>query len=164
MRAPKLLSVPIVFLLFCSVAIAKRACISPDQALQRLHKNVCVEAHVYRVVDASDGIRFLDVCSPQTSDSDCHFFILSSTEDKKTVGDLDQLVGQTIQIRGKVLPIQGRADMILSSKEQLHGGKPKFHPNPKLIKSFSAENGGQGFSTHNGVGGQHGVHFRHRGN
>ncbi len=164
MRAPILLSVPIVFLLLCSAAQAKPACIPPEQALQHLHKTVCVEARVYRVVDASDGIRFLDVCSPETSDADCHFFILSSTEDKKSVGNLEELVGQTIQIRGKILPIQGRADMILSSKEQLHGGKPKFHPNPQLVKSFSAENGGQGFSTHNGVGGQHGVHFHHRGN
>jgi hypothetical protein len=164
MRAPILLSVPIVFLLLCSAAVAKPACIAPEQALQHLHKNVCVEARVYRVVDGSDGIRFLDVCSPETSDADCHFFIISSTEDKKSVGNLESLVGQTIQIRGKLLPIQGRADMVLSSKEQLHGGKPKFHPNPQLVKSFSAENGGQGFSTHNGVGGQHGVHFRHRGN
>ena len=164
MRAPILLSVPIVFLLICSAAVAKHACIPPEQALQHLHKNVCVEAHVYRVVDASDGIRFLDVCSPETSDADCHFFILSSSEDKKSVGNLESLVGQTIQIRGKILPIQGRADMIFSSKEQLHGGKPKFHPNPRLAKSFSAENGGQGFSPHNGVGGQHGVRFHHRGN
>ncbi|HTU52206.1 MAG TPA: hypothetical protein VMF56_16570 [Acidobacteriaceae bacterium] len=164
MRAPILLSVPIVFLLFSSAAVAKRACIAPEQALQHLHKDVCVEARVYRVVDGSDGIRFLDVCSPETSDADCHFFIISSTEDKKSVGNLDSLVGQTIQIRGKLLPIQGRADMIFSSKEQLHGGKPKFHPNPQLVKSFSAENGGEGFSTRNGVGGQHGVHFHHRGN
>jgi len=161
MRAPILLSVPIIFLLFCSVAVAKRACISPEQALQHLHKNVCVEAHVYRVVDGIDGIRFLDVCSPQTSDADCHFFIISSIQDKESVGNLDTLVGQTIQIRGKILPIQGRADMIFRSKEQIHGGKPKFHPNPQLAKSFSAENGGKGFSTRNGVGGQHGVHFRH---
>jgi hypothetical protein len=164
MRAPILLSVPIVFLLYCSAAVAKPDCIPPEQALQHLHKDVCVEAHVYRVVDASDGIRFLDVCSPETSDADCHFFILTSTEDKKSVGNLESLEGQTIQIRGKILPIQGRADMVFSSKEQLHGGKPKFHPNPQLVKSFSAENGGQGFSTHNGVDGQHGVHFRHRGN
>lgn len=160
MRAP-ILSVPIVFLLLSSAAVAKRACISPEQALQHLHKNVCVEAHVFRVVDGSDGIRFIDVCSPETSDADCHFFIISSIEDKKSVGNLDQLIGKTIQIRGKLLPIQGRADMIFSSKEQLHGGKPKFHPNPVLAKSFSAENGGQGFSPHNGVGGQHGVQFHH---
>ena len=164
MRAPILLSVPIVFFLICPVALAKHICLPPDQALQHLHKNVCVEAHVYRVVDAIDGIRFLDVCSPETSDADCHFFIISSTEDKKSVGNLDKLVGQTIQIRGKILPIQGRADMILSSKEQLHGGKPKFHPNPQLVKSLASENGAQKFSTHNGVGGQHGVHFHHRGN
>jgi hypothetical protein len=164
MRAPILLSVPIVCLLFSSAVLAKPGCIPPEQALQHLHKDVCVEAHVYRVVDATDGIRFLDVCSPETSDADCHFFILSSTEDKKSVGNLEELVGQTIQIRGKLLPIQGRADMVLSSKEQFHGGKPKFHPNPQLVKSFSAENGREGFSTHNGVGGQHGVHFHHRGN
>ena len=163
MRTPTLLSVPIVFLLFSSAALAKHACIPPDQALQHLHKDVCIEAHVYRVVDAGDGINFLDVCSPETSDADCHFFILSSSEDKKSVGNLESLVGQTIQIRGTVRPIQGRADMVFSSKEQLHGGKEKFHPNPQLVKSFSAENGGQGFTTHNGVGGQHGVHFHHRG-
>ncbi len=164
MRAPILLSVPIVFLLFCSAAVAKPACISPEQALQHLHKDVCVEAHVYRVVDGGDEIKILDVCSPETSDADCHFFIISSTENSKSVGDLDRLVGQTIQIRGKIHPIQGRADMVFSSTEQLHGGKPKFHPNPELVKSFSAENGGQGFNTHNGVGGQHGVPFHHRGN
>jgi len=164
MRTPILLSVPIVFLLFCPAAVAKRACIPPEQSLQHLHKNVCVEAHVYRVVDAIDGIRFLDVCSPETSDADCHFFMISSVEDKKSVGNLESLVGQTIQIRGKILPIHGRADMIFSSTEQLHGGKPKFHPNPQLAKSFSAENGAQRFSSHNGVGGQHGVHFHHRGN
>ncbi len=164
MRAPILLSVPIACLLFCSAALAKPACISPDQALRHLHKNVCVEAHVYRVVDAGDDIRFLDVCSPETSNADCHFFIISSTEDKKSVGSLESLVGQTIQIRGKIHPIQGRADMVFSTKEQLHGGKPKFHPNPQLVQTFSAENNGQGFASRNGVGGQHGVHFHHRGN
>lgn len=164
MRAPSLLSVPIVFLLFSSAALARHACIPPDQAMQYLHHDVCVEVHVYRVVDASDGIHFLDVCSPQTSDADCHFFLLSSDEDKKFTGNLQQLVGQTIQIRGKIRTLQGRTDMIFSTQQQLHGGKEKFHPNPQLLKTFSAENGGQGFSSRNGVGGQHGVHFRHRGN
>ncbi|MGO8718902.1 MAG: hypothetical protein ACLQMO_06760 [Acidobacteriaceae bacterium] len=164
MRAPSLLSVPIVFLLFSSATLAKPACIPPDQAIRHLHHDVCVEAHVYRVVDAGDGIHFLDVCSPQTSDADCHFFILSSSQDKMAVAFLDGLAGKTIHIRGKIHPIQGRADMVFSSKQQLHGGKEKFHPNPQLLRTFSAESGGQGFSTQNGAGGQHGVHFRHRGN
>ncbi|MGH9616039.1 MAG: hypothetical protein ACRD28_04790 [Acidobacteriaceae bacterium] len=163
MRAPILLTVPVAFFLFCSTAVAKHACISPGQAMQHLHKDVCVEAHIYRIVDASDGIKFLDVCSPQTSDADCHFFIISSSEDKKSVGNLENLVGKTIQIRGRILPIQGRADMVFNRKEQLHGGKQKFRPNPQLVRSFAAENGGQGFSPRNGVGGQHGVHFHHRG-
>lgn len=161
MRTPILLSVPIVCLLFSSAALAEPACIPPDQAMQHLHKDVCVEAHVYRVVDGGDEIKFLDVCSPETSDVDCRFFIVSSTEDEKSVGNLGSLVGQTIQIRGKIHPIQGRADMVFSTKEQLHGGKQKFHPNPELVKTFSAENGGQGFISRNGIGGQHGVHFHH---
>ena len=160
MRTLTLLSVPIVCLLFSSSALAKHACIPPDQAIHHLHHDVCVEAHVYRIVDAGDGIHFLDVCSPQTSDANCHFFLLSSDEDKKFTGNLQSLVGQTIQIRGKIRTLQGHADMIFNSKQQLHGGSEKFHPNPALLQSFSAENG-QGFSTQNGVGGQHGVHFHH---
>lgn len=164
MRAPILLSVPIVFLLFSSTALARHACIPPDQAIRHLHHEVCVEAHVYRVVDATDGIHFLDVCSPETADADCHFFLLSSDEDKKFTGNLQQLVGQTIQIRGKIRTLQGHADMVFSSRQQLHGGKEKFHPNPQLFQTFSAETAGQGFNTQNGVGGQNGVHFHHRGN
>ncbi len=161
MRTLKLLSVPIASLLLVSSAWAKPSCITPDEALKHVHKQVCVEAHVYRIVDGSDGIHFLDVCSPQTSDADCHFFLMSSDEDKKSVGNLQSLVGHTIQIRGTIHTLQGRADMILSSKQQLHGGKEKFHPNPRLMRGFSAESGGHAFSTQNGTTGQHGVHFRH---
>jgi len=145
-------------------ASAKKAtCISPEKALDHVGKDVCVAAHVYRVVDAAEGIHFLDVCSPETSDADCHFFIVSFADDKKSVGNLQGLANQTIQIRGIVHTIQGRADIVLSTKDQLHGGKENFHPNPQLVKSFSAENGGHAFSTTNGTMGQHGVHFRHRG-
>lgn len=161
MRAPILLSVPIAFLLLLSSGWAKSSCITPDQALKNIHKKVCVEAHVYRIVDSNDGIHFLDVCSPETSDADCHFFLMSSDEDKKSVGDLQSLVGHTIKIRGTIHPLQGRADMILRSKQQLHGGKEPFHPNPRLLKSFSAEHRGWAFSTRNGTMGQHGVHFHH---
>lgn len=161
MRALNLPSVPIVFLLLAPIVWAKSACISPDQALQHVHTTVCVEAHVYRIVDGGYGINFLDVCSPETSDADCHFFLMSSDEDEQSVGDLQSLVGETIRIRGTIHTLQGRADMILSSKRQLHGGKEKFHPNPRLLHGFSAESGGQAFSTRNGTMGQHGVHFRH---
>ena len=158
-------------LLFClllastSVASAnEKQCMAPNEALAHINKRVCITAHVYRVVDAANGTHFLDVCSPQTSDMDCHFFIVSFIGDEESVGDLQGLVHQTIHIRGTVHTVQGRADIVLSSKQQLHGGKEKFHPNPELVKSFSAENGGQAFSAKNGTMGQHGVHFHHRGN
>lgn len=143
---------------------SKTSCIVPNEALAHVNKNVCVTARVYRVVDAANGTHFLDVCSPRTADIDCHFFIISFGRDESSVGDLQALVNQTIHIRGTVHTVQGRADIVLSGKQQLHGGKEKFHPNPALVKSFSAENGGQAFSSQNGSMGQRGVHFHHRGN
>ena len=163
MRRPLLVVLSISVLMSPALASSKHACIAPENALKHVNKDVCITAHVYRVVDATDGIHFLDVCSPETADADCHFFILSLGRDEKSVGDLQRLVNQTIQIRGTVHTIQGRAEIVLSSQRQLHGGKEQFHPNPQLVKSFSAENGGQGFSPRNGTMGQHGVHFKHRG-
>lgn len=155
----------LLFGLLTSVpAWAARPCISPDDALRHVNKNICVQAYVYRVVDAARGTHFLDVCSPQTSDADCHFFVVSFARDANSVGDLQNLAHQTIHIRGTVHTVQGRADIVLSSARQLHGGKEKFHPNPQLVQSFSAENGGQAFNAKNGTMGQHGVHFHHRGN
>jgi hypothetical protein len=145
------------------LASPKQACIAPADALKHVNKDVCVAAHVYRIVDAANGIHFIDVCSPETSDADCQFFILSLERDKQSVGDLQSLVGQTIQIRGTIHTIQGRAEIVLSSERQLHGGKKPFHPNPQLVKNFSAENGGQAFRARNGSMGQHGVHFSHMG-
>ncbi len=144
-------------------ASSRRVCIRPEDALQHVGKDVCIMAQVYRVVDAADGVHFLDVCRPEVADADCHFFILSLGRDEKSVGDIQSLVNQSIQIRGTVHTIQGRAEIVLSSRRQLHGGKEQFHPNPQLVKSFSAEHGGQAFSTKNGTMGQHGVHFNHRG-
>jgi hypothetical protein len=154
---------PLVVLLPCAVAFAKRSCIGPDDALRHVNKDVCVAAHVYQVADAADGVQFLDVCSPQTTDADCHFFILSLGRDRKSVGNLQNEAGKDIRIRGIIHTIQGRATIVLSDRRQLHGGKGRFHPNPQLVRSFSAENGGQGFSAKNGVAGQRGVHFHHRG-
>lgn len=163
MRSPMFLVLSI-FVLMPALASAKHACIAPEDAPKHVNKDVCVAAHVYRVVDAADGIHFIDVCSPETSDADCRFFVLSLGRDEKTVGDLQSLVGHNIQIHGTVHTIQGHAEIVLSSQQQLHGGEKKhFHPNPQLVKGFSAANGGQAFSAHNGTMGQRGVHFSHRG-
>lgn len=144
---------------FC--AAKTKPCIAPDQALQHVDQDVCVAAHVYTVVPAAQGTRFLDVCSPQTLDDACHFTIVSFHTDANDVGDLTPLVDKNIQIRGTVRSFEGRAEIVLNRREQLHGGKPKFHANPRLVQSFSAEHGGKAFSAKNGVGGQHGVHFHH---
>jgi hypothetical protein len=146
-------------------AYARRhsTCIPAEQAIHFIGKTECVTAHVYRVVDTGTGVHFLDVCSPDTPDDACHFFLVSYTRDAPAVGDLDRLLNRTITIRGKVRAIEGHADIVLSSRQQLHGGREKFQPNPELLKGYSADSSQQAFSARNGTGGQRGVHFSHRG-
>jgi hypothetical protein len=138
-------------------------CIAPNETLRHLNKNVCVTAHVYTVVHAAEDTRFLDVCSPQTSDADCHFTIVSFHGDQNTVGDLSSLQNKNIEIRGTVRAFEGRAEIVLNTPKQLRGGNERFIANPQLLESFSAEHGGKAFSARNGVGGQRGVHFHHKG-
>ena len=59
---------------------ASKTCYSPEEALSHLNKDVCVAAHVYDVVELADGSRFLDVCSPDTSDEQCRFTVMSRME------------------------------------------------------------------------------------
>ncbi len=51
----------------CSVAVfAERSkpCITPDDAAKLINKDVCINVHVYDVVELPDGTRFMDVCAP----------------------------------------------------------------------------------------------------
>lgn len=116
-----------------------RPCVTPDQATQLLNKDICISAHVYDVVKLSNGTRFLDVCAPDVPDDDCHFTVMSLQQDRDTVGELDSYRDSDIQLRGVVTPMHGRAGMLLSHMRQFSGGPPKFRPNPRLARGFSAE-------------------------
>ena len=115
------------------------------EAGKHLNQEICIKAHVYDVVELADGTRFLDVCSPETSDAACHFTIISLRQDRKEVGSLDSLRSQDIEIRGTVHSFADRAGIILSEARQLHGGAEKFRPNPQLLKGFSAADGKSAF-------------------
>src|SRR5271156_517265 len=128
-----------------SLAADMKPCFDIQQAGQRLNQNVCVRAHVYDVIELADGTRFLDVCSPETSDAACRFTIISLRQDRKEVGDLQSLRSQEVEIRGTVHSFADRAGMILSHQRQLHGGAEKFRPNPALLKGFSAADGKSAF-------------------
>jgi len=104
-----------------------------------LNKDVCVSAHIYEVVQLPDGTRFLDVCPPQTPDDQCRFTVVSLSEDRDTVGELNKYRDANVQIRGIVQPMHGRAGMVLSHARQFYGGPPKFKPNPMLSRGFNAE-------------------------
>jgi hypothetical protein len=127
-----------------SAATAK-LCFDMLQASQHLNQDVCIHAHVYDVIELADGTRFLDVCSPETSDAACRFTVISLRQDQKEVGSLDSLRGQEIDVRGTIHSLADRAGIILSHERQLHGGAEKFRPNPALMKGFSAADGKSAF-------------------
>jgi hypothetical protein len=120
-------------------AASPKLCVPAEQAAQILNKDVCVSAHVYDVVELSDGTRFLDVCTPGTPDDACRFTIVSLREDHDEVGELRKYKDMDVRVRGLVQPMHGRAGMVLSHARQFNGGPPKFKPNPKLAHGFNAE-------------------------
>jgi hypothetical protein len=136
-----LLVVALLFACASPLAFAgkRRPCVAAGQASQMVHKDVCVTAHVYDVVELPDGTRFLDVCSPETPDDDCRFTIVSLWQDRETVGELRKYRNSDIQLRGIVQSMHGRAGMVLSHARQFYGGPPKFRPNPRLARGFTGE-------------------------
>ncbi len=120
-------------------AARPRPCVTAGEASRMLNKDVCISAHVYEVVELPDGTRFLDVCSPETSDERCRFTIVSFWEDRDTVGELHKYRDMDVQVRGMVRPMHGRAGMVLSHARQFYGGPPRFKPNPRLARGFSGE-------------------------
>ena len=119
----------------------QKACVTADEATQLLNKDICVSAHIYDVVELPDGTRFLDVCTPDTPDEHCRFTIVSLMDDRDEVGELRKYRDMDVRIRGIVRPMHGRAGMVLSHARQFYGGPPKFRPNPKLVRGFSADQG-----------------------
>jgi hypothetical protein len=124
---------------FAAFAGTQKPCVSAEQASKMLKKDICVSAHVYDVVELADGTRYLDICTPQTSDNACRFTILSLWQDREDVGELRKYRDMDIQVRGIVQPMHGRAGMVLSHARQFYGGPPKFKANPMLARGFSAD-------------------------
>jgi len=117
----------------------QKPCLTADEASKLLNKDVCVTAHIYDVVELPDGTRFLDICTPETPDDNCRFTLVSLWEDRDEVGELRKYRDMDVRVRGIVRPMHGRAGMVVSHARQFYGGPPKFKPNPKLVRGFSAE-------------------------
>ncbi len=131
-----------LFVLLCPLAAFAahpKPCVNPDEATKLVKKDVCIEAHVYDVVELPDGTRFLDVCAPDTPDEKCGFTIVSLREDRVEVGELRKFRDADVHLRGIVQPMHGRNGMVLSHARQFYGGPPKFKPNPKLLRGFSGD-------------------------
>lgn len=122
-----------------ALAAREKPCVPADEATRLLNKDVCVTAHVYDVVELPDGTRFLDVCTPETPDERCRFTVVSRWADREEVGELRKYRDMDVHIRGIVRPMHGRAGIVVSHARQFYGGPPKFRPNPKLVRGFSAE-------------------------
>jgi hypothetical protein len=122
-----------------AVAANPKSCVNLEDAAKLINKDVCVEAHVYDVVELADGTRFLDVCSPETPDNRCTFTIVSLRADRADVGELRKYRDADIKVRGTVQAMHGRNGMVLSHARQFSGGPPKFKPNPMLLHGFTGE-------------------------
>ena len=122
---------------------ASPACSPLDDGILRASRDACVSAHVYDVVTVENGTRFLDLCSPETADAQCHFSIVSYGADRRVVGDLEQLRGKDVEVRGGVQRYGQRYLMVLNNERQFHHGSPEFRPDPRLLSGFSAEDSQQ---------------------
>jgi hypothetical protein len=130
-----------MFLIASQMAFGRavKPCVDADEATRALNRDICVSAHVYAVVELSDGTRFLDVCSPEIPDEKCHFTIMSRREDREEVGELRKYQNMDVKVRGIVRSMHDRAGIVLSHARQFSGGPPKFRPNPRLLRGFDAE-------------------------
>jgi hypothetical protein len=90
----------------------KSSCMAVADAAQAANANqdLCVQAHVYDVVELADGTRFLDVCPPDLKDDQCRFTLLSLAADREEIGDLRKYRDQDVVIRGIVRSTHGRMD------------------------------------------------------
>jgi hypothetical protein len=128
-----------VLLSLPAFAAQQKSCLTAEEASRHLNKDVCITAHVYDVIQLPDGTRFLDVCTPESSDDACRFTIISLWEDHGEVGELMKYRDMDVHVRGIVQPMHGRAGMVLSHARQFYGGPPKFKANPKLARGFNAD-------------------------
>jgi hypothetical protein len=137
-RCPGLM---LLFVLSSAASLAAKTtpCVTPEMAAASFNKRVCISAHVFEVVELSDGTRFLDICPPSTPDEQCRFTILNPAENRKSVGQLSNYRNRDLTIRGDVERIDGRYGIILSRQSQLKIAPPKFKPNPLLAHGFSAD-------------------------
>jgi hypothetical protein len=138
-RVPPVAVLCVLFASMPAFAGQQKPCVAPEDAAKNLNKDICVQAHVYDVVELPDGTRFLDVCTPETPDEKCRFTIVSLREDRDTVGDLEKLKDANVEVRGIVSAMHGRAGMVLSHARQFYGGPPKFRPNPALARGFTGD-------------------------
>src|ERR1700686_4171277 len=139
LRVPPGFFLLVIAVLPCVAAARPKPCLSADEASKLVNKDVCITAHIYDVVQLSDGTRFLDVCMPDTPDERCRFTIVSFWEDRDEVGELRKYRDMNVQVRGLVRPMHGRAGVVVSHARQFYGGPPKFKPNPRLARGFSGE-------------------------
>ena len=120
---------------------AGRSCVSVAEAASQpnLNKDICVSAHVFDVVELTDGTRYLDVCPADVPDGQCRFTLLSLRSDREDVGDLRKYRDQEVQVRGIVRATHGRMGIVISHVRQFSGGPEKFKPNPKLLRDFNGQ-------------------------
>jgi hypothetical protein len=134
-----------------------RACYSPTQASEHVDQDICLAVHIYRVEEASDGTRILDVCGNSVAAADeatvphlagstsCSLLVMSLAQDRHEVGTLENVTNKDVQVRGTVHSMQGQTVLLVSHARQFHDGPEKFRPNPELLRGFTADEAATAF-------------------
>jgi hypothetical protein len=148
-RLPAFLSLAFFFLsgplIVVASCFAERPCYAPALVSEHAGQDICLNAHVYAVIDSEDGTRYLDVCPASSPDKTCLVTVISLAADRKSVGTLQALADTDIRLRGVLHATEGHYYLLLSDARQLRGGPEKFRPNPELMRGFAADSGAMAF-------------------
>lgn len=153
----------LTFLLLCQLfntqlsSASRRACYTPAESAEHIDKDICVAAHIYRVEEALDGTRLLDVCGVTAPQSDktadvhsavlisCPLLVISLAQDRREVGTLESVTDKDVQLRGTVHSMHGQNVLLVSHARQFQDGPEKFRPNPDLLRGFTADEAATAF-------------------
>jgi hypothetical protein len=112
-------------------------CFSIEEASKQVGESICVTGKVANVNRGPSGTHFINFCSDYMT---CPFAVVVFPDDLRQVGDVRQLVGQSIEVHGTVQLYKSRAEIVLRHSRQLRGASPKLPPVPK---EYDAERHGR---------------------
>jgi hypothetical protein len=113
-------------------------CIPFAEADKHIGEARCISGKLLRVDLDQQGLTRLNFCEALQS---CQFFAVVPEEDRKKVGDLQQLQGKTIEIHGLLKDSEGRAEIVVHKPGQLETADDNEEA-PSFLRAYDVEEKG----------------------